>query len=235
MPLILHIETATPVCSVALSSGDTVLAERVSERMNAHSEMLTPYIRDVMKEKGMEFKALDAVTVSCGPGSYTGLRIGVSAAKGLCYALNKPLIALGTLECLAAEALTTGLIPENEWDKSLLCPMIDARRMEVYSALYDCDGKEVREVRAEIIERDTFSGFLANTHLYFFGTGATKCRNLIAHPNAIFRGPEYPLAAFMAEAATGKFINKQFEDTACFEPFYLKDFIPGIPKVKGLS
>lgn len=232
---ILNIETATSICSVALTKNNELLSRRESDDRNSHSSKLTLFIDEVIKEVDINYTDLDAIAVSKGPGSYTGLRIGVSTAKGLCYALDKPLISVGTLQAMAL-GMAEKFITEKLFEKSVLfCPMIDARRMEVYSALYDSNNKEVREIRAEIIDKNSFSEFLQNNKIIFFGDGASKCKQVLTHrENAIFIDNFFPSASFMTEIADLKFKNKDFEDVAYFEPFYLKDFIPGKPKVKGL-
>lgn len=237
MGKILHIETATRVCSVALSVDGRPVAERESREKNIHSSVITIFIEEVVKEAGLDFAALDAVAVSMGPGSYTGLRIGVSTAKGICYALDKPLIAINTLHALAWGArkkLREKEVPLG--DGLLFCPMIDARRMEVYNALYRPDLTEARETKAEIITAESFHELLRHHEIWFTGDGAEKCREFFFdHPNARFIGSPMPSASYLIELAESKFSLAQFEDTAYFEPFYLKDFIPGIPRVKGLQ
>jgi tRNA threonylcarbamoyladenosine biosynthesis protein TsaB len=240
MPFILHIETATLVCSVALSANGSILQIRETRDKNSHSTTITVFIDDMMKAAGMAFSALDAVAVSIGPGSYTGLRIGVSTAKGICYAIDKPLIAVGSLQSMAAgakkgmesagmESLGTPSLP------ILLCPMIDARRMEVYNGLYDTDLKPARDIRAEIITESSFAAELEQHQVWFFGDGADKCKSLLGnHPNARFIDDFQLSASFMVNLAEEKFNRSEFEDVVYFEPYYLKDFIPGIPRVKGL-
>jgi tRNA threonylcarbamoyladenosine biosynthesis protein TsaB len=250
MALILCIETATEVCSVALAREQNLLEIRESSTRNVHSAMLTVFVDEIIKSSGVKFGDLDAIAVSMGPGSYTGLRIGVATAKGLCYALDKPLIAIPTLQSMAVginyelkiknyEFHPDNQIPkskiENRKSKILFCPMIDARRMEVYSAVFDHGGKEVREVRAEIIDEFSFQEFLADNHVVFGGEGADKCKPLLAdHPNALFLDGFQASARFMAPLVSEKFREKQFENLAYFEPFYLKDFVAGKPRVKGL-
>lgn len=232
MALILHIETATQVCSVALTDSGRLLGLRESNEKNVHSRVITVFIDELMKAGGRAYGDLDAVAVSMGPGSYTGLRIGVSTAKGICYALDKPLISVGTLHAMAAgmESLSTGT-------PSLLCPMIDAKRMEVYNALFTVEGLHpFRDTIAEIITENSFGELLKTHRILFAGDGAAKCKPLLQHhPNAVFLDSFQPSAAFMAPLAEEKFRQLQFENTAYFEPYYLKDFIPGIPKVKGLA
>ncbi|MCD4731841.1 MAG: tRNA (adenosine(37)-N6)-threonylcarbamoyltransferase complex dimerization subunit type 1 TsaB [Bacteroidales bacterium] len=233
MTLILSIETATPVCSVALAKDHEVLAIKESAKKNSHSEIVTVFIDELMKENQISFKDLDVVAVSKGPGSYTGLRIGVSTAKGLCYALDIPLIAVNTLQ-----SLSIGASKDYQFDEGLpvlFCPMIDARRMEVYCALFDKNNREVRKTKAEIIEPDSFQTYLESNKVIFFGDGANKCKEVIQNPNAVFLENVFPTAKNMAGIALDKFKNQVFEDVAYFEPFYLKDFIAGVSKVKGLK
>ncbi len=233
MTLVLSIETATPVCSVALAKDSQVLAIKESTKKNSHAEIVTVFIDELIKENQVSFKDLDAVAVSKGPGSYTGLRIGVSTAKGICYALDIPLISVNTLQSLAIGASQDYKMDGNL--PVLFCPMLDARRMEVYCAFFDINNHEVRETKAEIIEPDSFQTYLESNKVIFFGDGADKCKEVIQHPNAVFLDNEFPSAKNMAGIALEKFNKQQFEDVAYFEPFYLKDFIAGAPKVKGLK
>ena len=236
MPNLLHIETATQVCSIALSLDGMLIAERESREKNIHSSVVTVFIEEVMKEAGITFKDLDAISVSKGPGSYTGLRIGVSTAKGICFATDKPLIAIDTLQALAwgARKMLTEKGISNKVEV-LFCPMIDARRMEVFSALYNWELKQVRETKAEIIDKDSFKKYFEEHQLWFTGDGAEKCRDFLqANPNSRFIDDPMPSATYLIELGEKKFLAGEFEDAAYFEPFYLKDFIPGIPKVKGL-
>ncbi len=229
----LLIETATRVCSVALSSDGKLSALRESNDKNSHSATVTLFIEEVMHQAEMPFGQLDAVVVSMGPGSYTGLRIGVSTAKGICYAIDKPLIAISTLQAMAS-GVETGL--ETLGFPTLLCPMIDARRMEVYTSLYHPDLSTFREIRAEIIHENSFDEVLAEHQIWFFGDGAEKCKPVLGlHPNARFMDDFQPSASYMIRLAEDKFRHGDFEDVVYFEPYYLKDFIPGIPRVKGLN
>jgi len=233
MTYILCIETATPVCSVTLVRDNVILHSRESSKKNSHSEIVTIFIDEVIKEAGIKYTDLDAVAVSKGPGSYTGLRIGVSTAKGLCYALDIPLISVNTLRSMAF-----GMAQKYDQKEDLpllFCPMIDARRMEVYTALYNENDEQIEETKAEIIDEHSFSNYLENNKVVFFGDGSDKCKEVITHPNAIFINDIYPSASNMAEIAFAKYNKKQFEDVAYFEPFYLKEFIAGKPKVKGLK
>ncbi len=235
MAKILHIETATQICSVALSEGENIVLSRTSAVKNAHSSILTVFIDEIFRETGLNVHNLDAVSVSMGPGSYTGLRIGVSAAKGLCYAADKPLIAINTLEAMAWGIIkNTSENVENIGDY-LFCPMIDARRMEVYSAIFNLRMESIREVRAEIIDEYSFADILSNQKMLFAGDGAEKCKtSLQASSNSLFLDAFEPSASYLIEIANRKFNEGQFENVAYFEPFYLKDFIAGSPKVKGL-
>ena len=237
MARILNIETSTRVCSVALAENGKVTAIQESTVKNSHARHITVFAEQIIYEAGITFQDLDAIAVSQGPGSYTGLRIGVSTAKGFCYSLDKPLIAVGTLPSMAFGMIQKLKNEESFRDDLLFCPMIDARRMEVYSAVYNSKIEEIREIRAEIIDENSFSGFFnRGKTLVFMGDGAPKCRSvLLSHSeNTVFADDFQPSAAFMAPLAEEKWQKKQFEDTAYFEPFYLKDFIAGIPHVKGL-
>jgi len=230
---ILNIETSTQVCSVALAVDGKVVSIRESYVKNAHAESITIFSQEVLTESDLSFDRLDAIAVSKGPGSYTGLRIGVSTAKGFCYALNKPLIAVNTLQALAS-----GMKEEvvDSTDDFLFCPMIDARRMEVYTAVYDHKLDEIQETKAEIINESSFSDIIAKNKIIFAGDGADKCKPLLGRdPNTIFIDNFRASASFLCELAEQKFNNQEFEDVAYFEPFYLKDFVAGISKVKGLK
>ncbi len=222
MGLILNLETATKVCSVSIAKdGEEVRKEEQKTENFSHSENLNLFIIEAVKRSGYQIADLDAVAISQGPGSYTGLRIGVSTAKGLCYGLDIPLIAIPSLQSLAALA---------KWDDGLICPMFDARRMEVYSALYDKELNTVRSVEANIIDESSFSEFLVANSVLFIGPGADKCREVITHGNAIFNLDIEVSASGMVTLSHQKFLDKTFEDLAYFEPFYLKDFIAGKPK-----
>ena len=236
MSLILNIETATNVCSVALSQDGKLLALKESSSKNAHSAILTTFIEEITRESGFTLSDLDAISVSMGPGSYTGLRIGVATTKGLCYALNKPMIAIPTLQAMAAGIHSEYMNRHPEPSiRHLICPMIDARRMEVYCALYTKDLEEIRGVRAEIIEEHSFADFLATNAVIFAGEGSPKCREVLQHDiNAIFYDSFEASAKHMISLSEKKFHNNDFENLAYFEPFYLKDFIAGKPRVKGL-
>jgi len=223
MPLILCLETATKACSVALGQNKNILALKESlDEKYSHAENLTLYIEEVCKQANVRLQDVDAIAVSKGPGSFTGLRIGVSTAKGLCYALGKPLIAINTLEAIALQVKEQKL---NVKSQMYFIPMIDARRMEVYCAVYDEDMNEIKKTSAEIIDENSFSDLLQKNKTYFFGDGSAKCRSKISHPNAIFIDDINPSAKFMIPLAEKYFSEKTFEDVAYFEPFYLKDFV----------
>ena len=231
---ILLIETSTEVCSVAFSENNEVQFIKESLEGLNHSELLTVFIEDLFKENNLSFSAIDAVAVSKGPGSYTGLRIGVSVAKGLCYALDKPLIAINSLDILgkyAAENVNE-FSEFNLNDNILFCPMIDARRMEVYTALYNISGERIKPVSAEIVDENFIDDHLEKQPVLFFGNGAQKCKSTLKHKNAIFNGPVKTSAQFMQKIAHDKYNKKEFENVAYFEPFYLKDFVATIPKNK---
>ena len=224
MTHLLQIETATTSCSVALTRNGRVLAFKEINARNIHAEVVTVFINDLMKEAGLPYGALDAVAVSCGPGSYTGLRIGVSTAKGICFGLDKPLIAVETLAAMAHGVVDRCSAPSG----MLLCPMIDARRMEVFTAVFDAAGNILKQTAAEIIEENSFAGLLAENKILFFGDGAEKCRGALGgHANAFFQDDFINSAVDLTTAATAKFNESDFVDVAYFEPYYLKDFIAG--------
>ena len=216
MNYILNIETATKNCSVSLAKeGKTILCKEIAEEGYSHAERLHVFIEDLVQEAGIHFKDIQAIAVSQGPGSYTGLRIGVSAAKGLCYALNVPLIAVDTLQVLASQVQVEG---------GLIIPMIDARRMEVYSAIFDVKFEKIRETQAEVINENSFETI--SETVYFVGDCADKCKSVITKSNFIFLEEiKYPSATAMSILSFSKFQNKDFEDLAYFEPYYLKDFM----------
>ena len=229
MAYFLALETSTTACSVALAEDDELIAQREINEGYSHSENITVFIEEVLKEGGLEPSSLDAIAVSSGPGSYTGLRIGVSTAKGLCYGLDKPLIAVDTLKSMVAGFLKKK-INQSASHPIYLVPMIDARRMEVYCAAYDQVLNERMPVRAEIVDQNSFADLLNSSPVYFFGDGAMKCVNVIQHQHAVFDGSFFPSAEYLIPFANEKFKQQKFEDVALFEPFYLKDFIPGIQK-----
>ncbi len=266
--MILCLETSTAVCSVALVENGKVIALRESLDGQNHAEKITIFIDEVMKEANVSYRDLDAVATSMGPGSYTGLRIGVSTAKGLCYAMEKPLIAVDTLAAMAhgfkdykttrlqdykevaetqrrrdaefktqsSEFKTQSSEFKAQSSESILCPMIDARRMEVYSAFFNEKLERVSETSAIIIDESSFMEMKQNSHLYLFGDGADKLASLFENDENITVVEKFHCSAsYMAELADRAFKNKDFVDTAYFEPFYLKNFVPGMPKVKGLE
>ena len=224
MSRILQIETATTVCSVALATDGIVVGYKQVDQRNIHAEVITLYVEELISTAGLKYTDLDAIAISCGPGSYTGLRIGVSTAKGLCYALDKSLIAIDTLEAMA-----NGVVADKSLsisDETLLCPMIDARRMEVYTALFDSAGNKIKATAAEIIDEQSFTEYLGTQKILFFGDGAEKCQAVLGHnPNAQFLNGFTNSAIHLTKKAADKFANNEFEDVAYFEPFYLKDFL----------
>ncbi len=235
MALILSLETSTKVCSVCLSSDNEILARKELFEANSHATHLTVLIQELFNNlSNYNISDIDVVAVSSGPGSYTGLRIGVSVAKGICYALNKPLIAITSLECLAHAAFENPLLVGKIDENTIYCPMIDARRMEVYTALFNSKMERIKDISAEIIDETSFKDRLSNSKIVFLGDGAEKCKDVIQHKNAIFLDNQAPLAANMLQLALNKYQNNQFEDVAYFEPFYLKDFIATTPKKKVL-
>lgn len=231
MNYILNIETATQVCSVGLAMDGNTVALRESSEKNIHAGKTTIFIEEVIREAAIGYEDLSAVAVSEGPGSYTGLRIGTSVAKGLCYSLDIPLIAVSTLQAMALGAAgKAGPVGD-----TLFCPMIDARRMEVYSALYDAGNEKVRDVRAEIVDENFLGDIFAGRKVLFFGDGAQKCREVLINRTELhFLEAIVPSASHMATIAHQAYLRSEFADTAYFEPFYLKEFIPGKPKIKGL-
>jgi tRNA threonylcarbamoyladenosine biosynthesis protein TsaB len=233
MALILNIETSTSVCSVALVNNGQIINQKESNDEKSHAKLLTLFIDEVLKKSATGFNQIDAIAVSKGPGSYTGLRIGVSAAKGFCYALGKPLIAINTLQLMCfglVRKIKSGEIFIENPETAVLVPMIDARRMEVYSAFFTINGEKIRDVEAEIINEKSFEVVLKKKQLICFGDGAKKATEVISHSNFVLVSDIYPSAQDMAELSEKAFLNKTFEDTAYFEPFYLKDFVATIPK-----
>lgn len=229
MAFLLNIETSSPVCSVALAKDGKIIASREDFDGKSHASLLTVFIDEVLKESGTDIQSLDAISVSKGPGSYTGLRIGVSAVKGICFGIQKPLIAISTLQALANGILMKNL---NTTNASLLCPLIDARRMEVYSAIFDNNLVQQRDIKAEIIDENSFSNILEKKPILLFGDGSEKCKEKIRHKNAIFIDNIISSAEYMVSLSEDAYKLKQFEDVAYFEPFYLKDFVATIPKRK---
>jgi len=227
-PILLHIETATDVCSVALTQGTEVLGVKESANGNSHSKNLLPFIDSVLKETNHVQQDLQGVVVSIGPGSYTGLRIGVSTAKGMAYSLGIPVITVSTLESIAQGA------KQQAGDNCDIVPMIDARRMEVFAARYDSNMNLLDNVAAVIVDENAYSELLREKEVLFCGNGMPKCKELLYQfPNARFA--DFTLSAqYMLPAALKKWEAKDFADTAYFEPFYLKEYVAGKPNVKGL-
>jgi tRNA threonylcarbamoyladenosine biosynthesis protein TsaB len=233
MARIVLLDTATEVCSAALAENGEVIAFREEENGYRHSELLTVFIEGLLRQVSWTPGHLDAVCVSRGPGSYTGLRIGVSVAKGLCYGLDIPLIAVSSLRSMADHAGKSPEIPSGPGnDRILLCPMLDARRMEVFTAFFSPCGQQLTDIRAEIIGETSFPDELNSGPVFFFGNGARKCKQDIRHPNARFLDGIYASARFMSRLAEQSFLEKRFENVAYFEPFYLKDFVATVPKNK---
>ncbi|NRB84611.1 MAG: tRNA (adenosine(37)-N6)-threonylcarbamoyltransferase complex dimerization subunit type 1 TsaB [Winogradskyella sp.] len=222
MALVLNIETATTNCSVSLSKdGETLILKEDKDSGYSHAEKLHVYINELFKEANINPKDIDAVAVSKGPGSYTGLRIGVSAAKGLCFALDKPLLAVSTLEILAHQV---------KINQGYIVPMLDARRLEVYAAVFDAKFEQYRGIKAEILSKETYSTLFKENKVYFIGSGVEKTKTLVTHSNAIFIEGQLPSANEMAQLSERKYKKSDIEDVAYFEPFYLKDFIAIKPK-----
>ena len=230
MTYILNIETATKVCGVSISLNGELIDHIETNEGNSHSAKLAPFIDKLLKSNNIEYSQLSAIAISKGPGSYTGLRIGTSTAKGLCYALDIPLIAVGSLDSMASYAKSKY---NKEFDGHFR-PMIDARRMEVYSQNFDNNLNPTDEVKPVIIDENSFIEELNNYKVLFFGDGAMKCESTITHPNAIFYAETEASALGMIILSYNKFIDNDFVDVAYFEPFYLKEFIAAVSKVKGL-
>ncbi len=219
MALILCLETATTNCSVGLAKDGKLLALKEDNSKNySHAEKLHIFINEVLKEAGFSTRDLDAIAISKGPGSYTGLRIGVSSAKGLCYSLDIPLISVPTLDLLAAKL---------RGDQGIIISMLDARRMEVYSAVYDSDLKQIRDTQAQVLDESAFAEYLEKSKVHFIGNGVAKFEEVCKHTNAVFHTQQYPSAKEMVEIAELKHQKSDTEDVAYFEPYYLKDFIAG--------
>ncbi|MDH6357204.1 tRNA (adenosine(37)-N6)-threonylcarbamoyltransferase complex dimerization subunit type 1 TsaB [Parabacteroides sp. PF5-9] len=230
MPCVLHIETSTTVCSVALSLNSRILYNKVSFDGPSHAALLGVFVEEALQQLEAENIKLDAVAVSSGPGSYTGLRIGVSLAKGLCFGYGIPLIAVPTLELLAATAIQKTDDPD-----ACYCAMLDARRMEVYAAIYDKELVLLRETAADIVDETTYITYLHKGKVYFFGNGSTKCQTVIHSPHAVFIDDVHPLAVNMVALAEKAYGESSFVDTAYFEPFYLKEFQATIAKNKVIN
>ena len=235
MALILSIETGTDICSVALANDGELMALRESDEGRDHAKKVALFVDELLRETGVQPSDIDAIAVGKGPGSYTGLRIGVSFAKGMCYALNIPLIAIGSLDALAEvarEDFEAGIldIEEEDWTKAKLCPMVDARRMEVYAQVFDVEGRAQSDVVAEVVTEESFNEWRSKGKFVIFGNGAKKCAEML--PDAIIEDV-VPSARGIVRLAEEAFNAGKFEDLAYFEPFYLKDFIV-IPSKKKL-
>ena len=231
MAALIHIETSTNVCSVALSQDSKICWNKENHEGQSHSVLLGMYVDELLnftRESGI---SLDGVVVSCGPGSYTGLRIGVSTAKGLAYGLDIPLLSVNTLQIMANHMVKNIHVDDHTW----LCPMIDARRMEVYTSFYDKNLHLVRNIQAEIIDENSYSDILKERKILCFGNGAEKCKKVLTHPNIEFIDHINPLAKDMVELAEKAFFNREFQDVAYFEPFYLKEFVATTPKNKVIG
>ncbi|MCQ2197251.1 MAG: tRNA (adenosine(37)-N6)-threonylcarbamoyltransferase complex dimerization subunit type 1 TsaB [Bacteroidaceae bacterium] len=222
MACILHIETSTKVCSVAVSEDGKVIYEKADMEGPSHAVSCGVFVDEALSFAESHAIPLDAVAVSMGPGSYTGLRIGVSTAKGVCYGRRVPLLSVSTLQLLCVPVL---LFHEEIPDEALFVPMIDARRMEVYAAVYDRALREVRGIQPDIVNADTYKEYLDRGPVCFFGDGAMKCKEVITHPNAIFLPNINPLAKYMHPIAERSLMRGETEDVAYFEPFYLKEFV----------
>ncbi len=223
MARILNLETATTNCSVSVSNGNDSIVLKENNALNySHSEQLHNFIKEALKEASLSFSEIDAIAVSKGPGSYTGLRIGVSAAKGLCFALDLPLISIPTLESMAQQVQ----LGPNE----VAIPVLDARRMEVYSAVFDDKGTQIRSTKAEVVDGNSFKEFKDFNKVHVVGSGAEKCKDILLHNNFQFHTSVMPSANEMARLAFAKFQKGEFEDVAYFEPYYLKDFVLQVKK-----
>ncbi len=234
MERLILIETSTALCSVALAENGEITSYRESSAPKAHASLTAVFIDEMLTEKGLTIADCDAVCVSMGPGSYTGLRVGVSTAKGLCFGAKKPLIAVGTLDTLVAQA--ENIIPDSIRDLPStgfrhIIPMVDARRMEVYAAVFTPEGQQLTETAPVIIDESSFADSIADGPTLFIGDGAGKCADILAHPNANFIQCN-PNAAAMLRPALKAFHEKKFEDVAYFEPFYLKEFVATVSKKK---
>ena len=233
MTLILSIETSSQVCSVSLHENGKEILTREETGFNVHSALLTSFIEEIVAGSGKNFSHLDALAVGKGPGSYTGLRIGVSTAKGLCYGLGIPLIGINTLKGMANGFKQNNPEIEETGDPVLFCPMIDARRMEVYSAFFNYSVEFFRETSADIIDEHSYHEILEKHRVYFFGDGAEKCKTVIPQSSRVNFVPGFfPSASFLGDLAYLAYQKKEFEDVAYFEPFYLKDFMVTPPKAK---
>ena len=224
--MIIQIETATTSCSVALAKDGIVLAHKQVNQRNIHAGLITLFIQEILSVTGVDYKDIDAVAVSSGPGSYTGLRIGISTAKGLCFALDKPLIAVETLESMADGLIESGTVEILK--NTLLCPMIDARRMEVFTGVFSETGDRIKDTTATIVDENSFNDLLLNHKVLFFGDGAEKCKTTLGvNPHAVFLPGFENSATHLTKKSFRKYQSADFENLALYEPYYLKDFIAG--------
>lgn len=228
MNRLIMIETSSSLCSTAIAEDGKVIAERISDEPRAHASLTALFVSEMLKEAGLRVSDCDAVAVSEGPGSYTGLRVGVSTAKGLCFGAGIPLIAVGTLDTLVWQAKEEGLVPDG---CKYIVPMIDARRMEVYTGVFTPDGKQVTPTKAEVVTGESFKEYLAEGPVLFIGDGAMKCEGTIDNPDATFIQLS-PKASGMVRPATEALKQHNFKDVAYFEPFYLKEFVTTVSKKK---
>ncbi len=228
MARIIFLETSTALCSTALAEDGRIVAYKESTTPRAQASLTAPFVAEMLNERGLGVRDCDAVCVSKGPGSYTGLRVGVSTAKGLCFGAGIPLIAVGTLDTLVYQAADEGLLPDG---CRYVVPMVDARRMEVYTSVFTPDGKQLTETRPQVVSAGDFADILAEGPVLFIGDGAGKCQEALAHPNAHFVQC-CPKASAMLRPAFAALEASRFEDTAYFEPFYLKEFIATVPRNK---
>ena len=228
MNRLILIETSTSLCSTAIAEDGRIICEKISDEPRAHASLTAVFVSEMLKEKGLRVSDCDAVAVSEGPGSYTGLRVGVSTAKGLCFGAGIPLIAIGTLDTLVWHAMDERLVPEG---CKYIVPMIDARRMEVYTGVFTLEGKQVSPTTAAIVTGESFQAQLAEGPVLFVGDGAEKCEGTINHPNASF-ARLVPKASGMVRPATEALKGCNFKDVAYFEPFYLKEFVTTVSKKK---
>ena len=226
MARIILIETSTALCSTALAEDGKIVSYLESTTPRAQASLTAPFVKQMLDGHGLAVSDCDAVCVSKGPGSFTGLRVGVSTAKGLCFGSGLPLLSVGTLETLYWQAVTEKLLPEG---CRYVVPMIDARRMEVYTAVFSSDGRQLTEVRPQVVEAETFAPYLSEGPVLFIGDGAPKCREILSSENAFFHGC-CPKASSMLIPAERAFNEKRFEDVAYFEPFYLKEFIATVSR-----
>jgi universal bacterial protein YeaZ len=228
--MIICLETATNLCSVALCDSAGVISLRESNESKSHASLLTVFIEEILRDHGIKVSDLDAVAVSKGPGSYTGLRIGVSVAKGIAYGASIPLIGIETTLSMFWGIAGSKYFSEATAANTLFCPMLDARRMEVYFAIYDSTGNKIKDISAEIITEDTFANIPESQKIIFFGDGALKCKEVINRKNALFASDYMISASYMHKPVYKALNSRSYEDVAYFEPLYLKDFITSKPR-----